>query len=128
MPAEFIFDGGQEFKAQVKTGAAAYDANVHQTTPNHSKSLGIVERFNRTTQRTLAHVTGNSGTDWQDAYLEAIMAYDASVHQHLSTAGEPLTPGELWYGQKLNVPSLVIGSVVKEDTNLQVYAFGMPSG
>ena len=45
------------------------------------------------------------------------------MHQHLSTAGEPLTPGELWYGQKLNVPSLVIiGSVVKEDTNLQVYA------
>ena len=45
------------------------------------------------------------------------------MHQHLSTAGEPLTPGELWYGQKLNVPSLVsLWSVVKEDTDLQVYA------
>jgi hypothetical protein len=51
------------------------------------------------------------------------MAYDASVHQHLSNAGEPLTPWELWYGQKLNVPSLAsLGSVVKENTNLQVYA------
>jgi hypothetical protein len=64
VPTEVIFDGGPEFKAQVRAGAAAYDAHVHQTTPNHSKSLGIVERFNRTIQRTLAHVTGNSGTDW----------------------------------------------------------------
>ena len=63
VPVEFIFDGGSEFKAQVKAGATGYDANVHQTTPNHSKSLGILERFNRTIQRTLAHVTGNSGTD-----------------------------------------------------------------
>ena len=65
--AEFISDGGPEFKTQVKTGATAYAAHVHQTTPNHHKSLGIVERLNRTIQRTLAHVTGNSGTDWQVA-------------------------------------------------------------
>ena len=59
--AEFVFDGGPEFKAQVKAGAKAYDATVHQTTPNHSKSLGIVERVNRTIQRTLAHVIGGRG-------------------------------------------------------------------
>ena len=53
--AEFVFGGGPEFKVQVGAGAKAYDATVHQMTPNHSKSLGIVKRSNRTIQRTLVH-------------------------------------------------------------------------
>ena len=117
LPEEFIFDGGPEFKAEVRAGAKAYDAAVHQATPNHSASMGLIERFNRTIQRKIAKMAAATSVEWQEVYPEAVLAYDASVHEQLSHGSEPLTPGELWYGAKIRLPSLAnLGSPSSEES------------
>ena len=119
IPEEFVFDGGPEFKSYVIEGAKAYDASVHRTTPNHSRSLGVVERFNRTIQRILGKIAAASGEQWQDVCAEATLTYDASPHWQLAPAGaEPLSPGELWYGAKIRLPALTnFGAITDDDAD-----------
>jgi len=123
IPEEFVFDGGPEFKSYVIAGAKAYDASVHRTTPNHSRSLGVVERFNRTIQRILGKISAASGEQWQDVCAEATLTYDASPHWQLAPVGaEPLSPGELWYGAKIRLPSLTsFGAITDDDAPPTVY-------
>ena len=104
-------------------GAKAYDASVHRATPNHSRSLDVVERFNRTTQRVLGKISAASGEQWQDVCAEATLTYDASPHWQLAPVGaEPLWPGELWYGAKIRLPALTsFGAVTDDDAPPTVY-------
>jgi hypothetical protein len=116
IPEEFVLDGGPEFKSYVIAGAKAYNASIHRATPNHSRSLGLVERFNRTIQRILGKISAASGEEWQDVCAEAVLTYDASPHWQLAPVGsEPLTPGELWYGAKIRLPALASFGAINED-------------
>jgi hypothetical protein len=102
---EFVFDGGPEFKAEVRAGAKAYCAMIHQTAPLHSKSLGIAERFNRTIQEKIKHFSAQAGQPWSEVYSEALWAYNGAVSESLSHGGRDLTPAEVWFGEKLRLPS-----------------------
>ena len=130
IPEEFVLDGGPEFKSYVIAGAKAYNASIHRATPNHSRSLGLVERFNRTIQRILGKISAASGEEWQDVCAEAVLTYDASPHWQLAPVGsEPLTPGELWYGAKIRLPALAsFGAINEDDAPPTVYMGRTPKG
>jgi hypothetical protein len=102
---EFVFDGGLEFKAEVRAGAKAYCSANHQTAPLHSKSLGIAERFNRTIQEKISHFSVQAGQPWSEVYLDALWAYNGAVSESLSHAGIDITPAEVWFGEKIRLPS-----------------------
>ena len=104
---EFVFDGGHEFKAEVRAGAKAYCSTIHQTAPLHSKSLGIAERFNRTIQEKISHFLVQAGQPWSRSkvYSDALWAYNGAVSESLSHAGIDITPAEVWFGEKIRLPS-----------------------
>ena len=112
---EFIFDGGAEFKAEVRAGARAYNSKVHQTCPMHSKSLGIGERYNRTIQEKMAHFTEKTEQPFTKVYGEVLWAYNGAVSEALSYQGEPITPAEVWFGEKLRMPTAELLKVEAED-------------
>ena len=112
---EFIFDGGAEFKAEVRAGARAYNSKLHQTCPMHSKSLGICERYNRTIQEKMAHFTERTEQPFTKVYGEVLWAYNGAVSEALSYQGEPITPAEVWFGEKLRMPTAELLRVEAED-------------
>ena len=103
---EFVFDGGPEFKAEVRAGAKAYCSAIHQTAPLHSKSLrNFAERFNRTIQEKISHFSVQAGQPWSEVYPDALWAYNGAVSESLSHAGIDITPAEVWFGEKIRLPS-----------------------
>ena len=65
-----------------------------RTTPYHSESDGMVERFNRTLLMMLAMFAGKNREDWDDLLPAVMMAHRSSVHE--STG---FSPYRLMFGE-----------------------------
>ena len=56
-------------------------AHKIRTTPYHSASDGLVERFNRTLHMLLAMFAGDHRDDWDDLLPAVMMACRSGVHE-----------------------------------------------
>ena len=78
-------------------------ANKTRTTPYHPESVGLVERFNRTSLMMLAMFAGENRDDWDDLLLAVMMAYRSSVHEFTG-----FSPYRLMFGEECTLPMDVV--------------------
>lgn len=72
-------------------------------TPYHSKSDGMIERFNRTLQQMLAIFVDENRTNWDDHLPYLMLAYRATVHESTKC-----TPNLVMLGKEITLPIDVI--------------------
>ena len=118
-PAEFLIDGGSEFKAEVQEACRAWGSKWRMHTPHHSQSAGAIERLNKTLELRTAHFSKACKCSWVDAIPLAVEAYNGSVHAGLSQGSVALSLAELWLGRKLRFNSDVRPVLLDRSTDVQ---------
>ena len=100
MPMVIHSDQGREFENTVMQELCLLCGSHNtRTTPYHSESDSLVERFNRTLLMMLAMFAGENRDDWVD--LLPAVAYRSSVHE--STG---FSPYRLMFGEEMYVASV----------------------
>lgn len=80
-PKQIIMDQGREFQNRaVRDLAAELDIKLHFTTPGHSRSHGMVERFHSTLLEHLHLLKIDKGLSGEEAITRATLAYNSSIH------------------------------------------------
>ncbi|CAF0971369.1 unnamed protein product [Didymodactylos carnosus] len=81
-PHQLQTDRGIHFTAAIFEAVAKRLGCVHTvSTPYHSQSQGVIERFNATFKQQLAKYTNEHYDDWDDYLRTTVSSYNSSVHQ-----------------------------------------------
>jgi transposase InsO family protein len=87
------------------------------TTPYHSQSDGMIERFNGTLQQMLTIFVDGNTTNWDDHLPYLMMAYRATVHESTKC-----TPKLIMLAREIILPiDVMTGSLPVPDTNHLCY-------
>ena len=96
VPEQLHSDQVRQFESTIiKEVSRLLQINKTRTTPYHSQSDGLVERFNRTLLSMLATTIADHPWDWEDNLRQLCYAYNTSVH---SSTG--YTPFFLKFGRQ----------------------------
>ena len=100
IPEEILTDNGTNFMSEVMK-QFCQTTGVHQirTSPYHSQTDGMVERFNSTLKRLLMKLTQNSTVEWDKCLPFVLWAYRGSIY---STTG--FSPYQLLFGREMRMP------------------------
>ena len=91
VPIELHFDHGRNFDSAVfKEMCEVYGIKKTRSTPLHSQSDGMVERFNRTLEEYLRTVVSEQQKDWDEHIPRCLLAYRSSLEVgNLAGLGDP---------------------------------------
>ena len=93
-------DQGRQFESKlIAEVCRLLNIQKTRTTPYHSQSDGLVERFNRTLLDMLSTCTKDHPFDWEHHICKVCMAYNSSVQ-----ASTGYTPFYLMFGQQAHLP------------------------
>ena len=99
-PEQLHSDQGRQFEAKImKEICAVLGINKTRTSPYHTQSDGLVERFNRTLLNMLATSCHEHPSIWDTQLQKVCMAYNTSIH---NTTG--YTPFFLMFGCQARLP------------------------
>ena len=100
IPEEILADNGTNFMSKVMK-QFCQTTGVHQirTSPYHSQTDGMVERFNSTLKWLLRKLTQNSTVEWDKCLPFVLWAYRGTIH---STTG--FSPYQLLFGREMRMP------------------------
>jgi transposase InsO family protein len=100
IPRELHSDQGRNFESHLlQEILQRLGVSKTRTTPLHTQSYGMVERYIKTVEEQLRKVVGSDQRDWDERLPLFLLAYRASSHE---TTG--LTPARLVFGRELQLP------------------------
>ena len=93
-------DQGPQYESYLfKEMCKLLDIQKTHTTPYHTQSDGMVERFNRTLTTMFSAFVNDHHSDWDVHLTFIMMAYRSSVH---ATTG--MTPNMMMFGREVATP------------------------
>jgi hypothetical protein len=100
-PRKILTDRGSHFNNKLlKLLTQKFSVEHILSTPYHSQTNGLVERFNRTLGESLARMSSQHPDQWDEYIAPALFAYRTSKH---STTR--VTPFYLVYGREAKLPT-----------------------
>ena len=100
VPHELLSDNGSNFISKVmQQFCMLMGMKQIKTSPYHSQTNGMVERFNATLKRLSRKIVANPRSEWDDSLTYVLWAYRGTTHK---TTG--FYPYQLLFGKEMKMP------------------------